>query len=623
MGCNVSSNGQFEPEKYDSIWSALPSVQTPMDGKRKNSKIMRLNIVSTFKDFRNERVAIHDLLEDREIVMAARAKGVIIQLEDFNAGQKASLDDPHSIYALTHCLLESQLDNGNPYYIHLFGEVLGYVIRPDFNDQEFLNRFGLRKGLALSEASLVLSRLNNPNGIYFRRDASFLREIPFHEPVFIDETTSRDRANYLADSVQRKVNNYHIYQCTTEGINNTYNKAVIMKGLESLKQTVKEFILSHLATDFSARTSNENENGKNEKRKRKHSKLNDEHETAILKVMAAVETHDVILIHGDYGSGKSAVLAKLAKDRSIPLFFGQSGKDLKNQINEENKEICIDDIDVLSKDEILAISSDFVKKNGKLFATSRKIPRALVKNNGELKLFTIQLANSENQDHIKNILCQYLTFVSPQEENESMMSRTFDSETIRIAETIMERTSARDENEMEEGLSARSDSGGWSTEKATILGSMVRFGAKPTTARELIKYSTASICEADLHLMEAEMRGHLLIGSLCILTIASDGIEERQLRRLLAPEDQLLPVSFKRKGRGLIYDFCDDRYGKREEVLALRWRYVRMRIGYYLQMVDLDRHALSISPVCKKVVQKRYLSNEQTLEHFQRMMQRK
>lgn len=72
MGCQVSSDGrQFEKSDYDRLWKRMNSVSEPTaprtkkNNHEKNQKgwrIVRIMLVSTYKDFRNERQAVKDLV---------------------------------------------------------------------------------------------------------------------------------------------------------------------------------------------------------------------------------------------------------------------------------------------------------------------------------------------------------------------------------------------------------------------------------------------------------------------------------------------------------------------------------------------------------------------------------
>ncbi|CAJ0579891.1 unnamed protein product, partial [Mesorhabditis spiculigera] len=568
---------------------------------------MRINLITTFKDFKNERLAIHDLLEDPEILLAARGKDVTIQLEDFNAGQKPSFEDAHSPFLLTHCLEESKMENGNPYYIHLFGEVLGYTLPIDFWNTEFLERFGLRPGLSLSEMAVAIAKIGNPNAIYFQRDASFLREIPFHEPVFIDEPLGRQRANYLAESVQRKAKNFHIYTCHTEGINNTYNKDVVLKGLEPLQQHIKQFILRHLASDFRA-------GGEEGPRKiSQKPEVTKQQQETVEKAIALATEHQLVVLLGDFGTGKSRVLQEISHQKSIPLITSDS----VSTLNLAEKSLCIDDLDALSKEQMTLLATE-LGDGRRFFGTARKVPKFLMKSNAQFRVATLALGGEEDHDKIKRALCQFMSYQSPNEELE-ITNRKFSDATMQIAELVADPAGPGDENEAENGATSKK----WTVEKAKIAGAMTCFGAKPHAVRDLARHGTMRMCEADLLLMESDSVGHLLIGALCLLTLSQNGIEERFLRRLMAPEDHLMPMSFKRRGKNLTYDYCLDRYGHREEVLALRWRYVRMRIAHYLQFPDASRKLLAVSAVCRKVIWKRYLAHSETLDHFQKKMRGK
>lgn len=74
MGCQVSTDGsQFERSDYDKLWKRMNSVSEPVPSHGKKPpknvlaehggwKILRILLVSTYKDFRNERRAVLDLV---------------------------------------------------------------------------------------------------------------------------------------------------------------------------------------------------------------------------------------------------------------------------------------------------------------------------------------------------------------------------------------------------------------------------------------------------------------------------------------------------------------------------------------------------------------------------------
>lgn len=123
-------------------------------------------------------------------------------------------------------------------------------------------------------------------------------------------------------------------------------------------------------------------------------------------------------------------------------------------------------------------------------------------------------------------------------------------------------------------------------------------------------------------LMEADGKGHLLIATLCFLTIVETGLNEMELRSLLIGEYNLLPIGIRRHFRNLPFgevmdvfqttlllsEYCPDVFGATtcQQIPPLRWYYVMHRLGHILMKINADDNHFVIPAVCKRVAAKKY-----------------
>ncbi|CAI5449538.1 unnamed protein product [Caenorhabditis angaria] len=129
------------------------------------------------------------------------------------------------------------------------------------------------------------------------------------------------------------------------------------------------------------------------------------------------------------------------------------------------------------------------------------------------------------------------------------------------------------------------------------------------------------VVEADVCLMESDSRGHLLIAVLCFLTIQQNGLNEIDLRRLLADEHALLPMGIRRNYRNLPFDYCAECYGHTNpQILPIRWYYIINRIGHLLIAIDSDDNHFLIPAACQRIIRKKFLTKPVHLEHFQKLL---
>lgn len=124
-------------------------------------------------------------------------------------------------------------------------------------------------------------------------------------------------------------------------------------------------------------------------------------------------------------------------------------------------------------------------------------------------------------------------------------------------------------------------------------------------------------------LMESDGKGHLLIATLCYLTIVESGLNEMELRSLLILEYNLLPIAIRRNYKNLPFgnqfllilpltikqfpDYCPDEFGTTSctQTLPLRWYFVLHRLGHLFMKIDGDSNHFVLPSACRRVVFKK------------------
>ncbi|KAF1758213.1 hypothetical protein GCK72_014671 [Caenorhabditis remanei] len=393
MGCQVSTDGsQFERSDYDKLWKRMNSLSEPSGKgaqrkKKKQSsgwKIWRILVVSTYKDFRNERRAVLDLIENK-LQPIASEKQVILQVEDFSWGSKAHIEDASCLYLIEQlCREASSSSSSFSFYLHFLGECAGYIIDHTFTDESFLRQHGISKEQSYSEVFLQLAGLQNPNALFLYRNPSFHQELPFNVTNFIDSPVNRERAKYLTTMVKGEVNSSKFieYSVRTSGINNTHFKHILFDDLSGAINPIENSIMKCL--DDSPDSESTSIPTADDFLKEFYSEVKVD-QSILAKVEANLRSKKSILLVGEYCTGKTSILHRIQKKFGESVLVQATEKmslvELRRAIDSKSKVILhdidyklvryllVDDVHLASKEaqQYLAGNEELV-----ILATSRK-----------------------------------------------------------------------------------------------------------------------------------------------------------------------------------------------------------------------------------------------------------
>ncbi|CAB3409408.1 unnamed protein product [Caenorhabditis bovis] len=629
MGCQVSSDGQFERSDFDKMWKKMNSSEHEAPRKREKIeerawKIVRILLITTFKDFRNERRAVLNMIES-ELQPIANEKRIVLQLEDFNFGSKAYYEEANSVYLIEKCAREAA-KCADYIYIHFLGECAGYIIDETFPDQQFLAAHRISGGQSLNEVFLQIAGIRHENALFLHRNPSFLQELPFNSTTFIDPLANRERANYLAEMVRKSVvsccpRKFVEYSVRTSGINNTHYKHIVFENLdgalEAIRETIDEVLdsIAYPTADvvptsatlrMSYLSSLKCDESFVEKVDLDNCPQLTIHICPFWQTIARLDNFNIVIVVGDYGSGKSALLAaihrRLGSVCRIAIRETMTMADVRRDIDAKLKvtitdcdeattttttTLLIDDLHLLGKhaDGILV---DF--GHLRIVASSRKKPPAKF----ESLMIPPLDTTTEHLEVCGTARANNILKLSQQKRRKSVGS----VETGNIDETR----------------------GGWNYLKCRVIGRLARNGCGDEKCAQLAQLATISVVEADVCLMESEARGHLIIATMCFLTCVPDGLNEVELRSLLADEFELLPIAIRRNLRNLPYEYCADDFGAIPQVAPLRWYTVVSRLDHILICIDADTNHFILPAACQRIVRKRYLKSSANLEHFTRRL---
>ncbi|CAI4222049.1 unnamed protein product [Auanema sp. JU1783] len=615
-GCSSMGSKPFETDSFDQIWKEVSTTthRSSEESVQYNGwRIVRIVLISTFKDFRNERVQIHQMVE-QTLQPLLNKKKLFLQIENFNSNQKASYDDPENVYLLDHLINECQETSPNIIYIHLFGNCSGFIIDESFADLKFLSSKGLRPGLTLNEIALLLSGKVNSKALYLIRNPDFLLQIPFNQHNFEDDEVGRARAQYLVQKIMTEMPKQQVveFKCKTEGINDPHHKRIVLTGLEDMLSAVKEHILPALDIYHLKSSTEEDINSLIEKKRTQLSK----------------EQEMIYLEASNHGSGKTSILFKISQNSSVKLkcfIFTNTKKtseDYQKEIlkNFEKKETDSyqEFLENLSEKMLVLIddADKSFKELKKLFSSSTKIVWILAMKKSrpseeDMAVLTIPLL--PHQDAIR-IISKYMEF------GERTSTGQIRSNTKEMAEKLYFNASLRGitKENVEEGK----DDVHWSPLKCKVLGSLIRFGATSEKVTELASYSALSVCEAYLSIIESESKGHLLISTLCLMTMVESGLSEIDLRVLLFPEENVLPKTINRKFRNMPFEYDYEKYGNHNQISALNWRFVIFKLEHLFHVLNESNNHFVLDDLMKSCVRKKFLTTPTHLGHFKKMLAR-
>ncbi|GMR47343.1 hypothetical protein PMAYCL1PPCAC_17538 [Pristionchus mayeri] len=626
MGCGRSREEVFQAENCDRMWRAMNTDRTIGSEKIRHESwaVLRLIVVSTYRDFTNERRIIHDTVNS-ELVEMAKKRKIIIIIEDFNSEHRhGAAEDPETLYSTAHLMDESK-ERKRVFYLHLLGECCGHIVGDEFVDSDFLHRYSIERGISINEATAIMLENFHENALFLRRDPSFLQQIPFHEVKFIEDEVKRSRANSFADQVQKIAKDQCLkYSVKAEGVNNRHHKHVHFTQTDEFKSAVKKYLMTRMENcfefvgDFDLRDPSE---------ELVHDYYANRHCPAELlpeieKVKALTDSSEIVVVLGDGGSGKTSVLYGLThykcahvscssfktKDEMatrIQIECGRahlsSSSEYRHSLQSYSGQkilVLVDDADELTREELLSLLVPSPHLSW-VIAVRKNVSKWIHK-----KFLSVEVHQMPSLDPLdaKVIVSQFLDFHTALSEGMAVPEKY-----SRDAEEIF--PPAKDENEEEVF---------WSTAKCGVVASLVRNGASLKRMATLSKHAVTSLLETELLVMETEGRGHLLIGALCFLTLCPLGMREIELRNLLGTETRVLPTSIKRRNNSLNFEYCTDSYGGKSMVSALRWRFILSRLSHLLVIIDPISSHIQIPSYARKTVAKRYFTSTTTVEHFQK-----
>ncbi|GMT23790.1 hypothetical protein PFISCL1PPCAC_15087 [Pristionchus fissidentatus] len=625
MGCGRSREVTTHAQNCDRMWKAMNTEGTHGGEiiRHESWAVMRLILVSTYKDFKNERKIIHDSV-NHDLAEMAKKRRIIIIIEDFNSESKASAEDPDTLYYIAHLMDEAKKSKG-VFYLHLLGECSGYIVGDEFADSHFLKRYSIERGISMNEATAIMMGNYQSNALFLRRNSSFLAEIPFHEVKFVEDDVGRKRAKLFADQVEKIAKDKCItYSCRSEGVNNRHQKDVQLKNLETLKSNVKKFLITQMENCFEFIGDSEAVDKSDEL---VHDYFSNRHCPAELspeieKVKSLTDANEIVILFGDGGSGKTTVLHGLAQFKCAHVSCSSF----------KTKEEMTEKIQIECGREHLPQHSEY-----RLSLQSYEGPKILV---------LIDDADELTGEELQSVLVPtpYLVWVVAVRKNVSKWidkvypsfavhkMPTLDPLDARIVVSqfldfhtdlsddlpVSERSTKAAEEIIPIGVEWAEKVVFWSPSKCQIVASLASNGASFSRMAELSKHSVTSLLEMELLLMETDNMGHLLIGILCFLTICPLGMREIELRTIMGTEMRILPTTIKRRHNSINFEYCNDSYGGKTMISALRWRFVISRLSHLLLTIDPITRLLAIPSFARKTVAKRYFTSTETVEHFQK-----
>ncbi|ULT96531.1 hypothetical protein L3Y34_004835 [Caenorhabditis briggsae] len=497
MGCQVSSDGShFERSDYDKLWKRMNSVTDPYsspntgNNKKKKQKqtgwkTMRVLLVTTYKDFRNERRAVLDLVENK-LQSIASEKQIVLQVEDFNWGSKAHLEDASCLYLIERLCREASASSSNFFYLHFLGECAGYIIDHTFTDESFLRQHAISSEQSYSEVFLQLAGLQNPSSIFLYRNPSFHQELPFNVTNFIDSPVNRERTKYLTSMVKGAVAPFKFieYSVRTSGINNTHFKHIMFDDLSGAIKPIEDLITKKLDSlpDIESTSIPTTEDFMRDYYA--DMKLDQE---LLTKLECNIRSRKSTLLVGEYCTGKTAILQRIQRkyDESVLIQAKEkmSAAELRREIESKTKVILhdvehklvryllVDDVHLATKE-----AQQFLVGNEELviIATSRKR-----KIDVEMDRLIIQHPDPEE------ILDQLSFWLNGGTKEKTGVPSVKASNILKMSQQKRRRSlgNVEDGHQPDENI-------GWNSLKCRVIGTLGRLGSSDEKCAQLSQLST-------------------------------------------------------------------------------------------------------------------------------------
>ncbi|PIC35305.1 hypothetical protein B9Z55_014701 [Caenorhabditis nigoni] len=464
MGCQVSSDGsQFERSDYDKLWKRMNSVSDPYaapntgNNKKKKQKqtgwkIMRVVLVTTYKDFRNERRAVLDLVRDLRLeVLGNRI--------EISGGEQIAINSK---------------------------ECAGYIIDHTFTDESFLRQHAISSEQSYSEVFLQLAGLQNPSSIFLYRNPSFHQELPFNVTNFIDSPVNRERAKYLTSMVKGAVAPFKFieYSVRTSGINNTHFKHIMFDDLSGAIKPIEDLITKKLDSlpDIESTSIPTTDDFM-----RDYYADMQLDQDLLTKLESNIRSRKSTLLVGEYCTGKTAILQRIQRKYGESVLIQakekMSAAELRREIESKTKVILhdvehklvryllVDDIHLATKE-----AQQFLVGNEELviIATSRKR-----KIDVEMDRLVIQHPDPEE------ILDQLSFWLNGGTKEKTGVPSVKASNILKMSQQKRRRSlgNVEDGHQPDENI-------GWNSLKCRVIGTLGRLGSSDEKCAQLSQLST-------------------------------------------------------------------------------------------------------------------------------------
>ncbi|KAI8507535.1 Telomerase protein component 1 [Branchiostoma belcheri] len=326
MGCGASTNYQYE---VNLTWEQVSrTVDTPRPKKDKlvlrhsNWKTVRIFVSSTFKDFHSERdVLVKEVFADLRH-WCERRRLHLVEC-DLRWGIPK---DTTTEFTLRTCLEEIDRcyeDNIMPFFLNMTSERCGWIPGVQEVPPQFAAEYRWIHGLSVTEMEIMHGayRKGNPNSLFMIRDGSFLESVPErHHQDFIDITPEAPfKLKMLKKMLQDRfeANQVCLYECEVAGVNS--EGRVQLKGLDNFSQKVFEFFTQRIGEQYPLEEIQTDPYKQQEEAHEAYMKNKGDlvlgRDFILQEIQQYITELGVdypMLLVGEAGSGKSAILARVA-----------------------------------------------------------------------------------------------------------------------------------------------------------------------------------------------------------------------------------------------------------------------------------------------------------------------
>ncbi|XP_019618300.1 PREDICTED: telomerase protein component 1-like [Branchiostoma belcheri] len=583
MGCGASTNYQYE---VNLTWEQVSrTVDTPRPKKDKlvlrhsNWKTVRIFVSSTFKDFHSERdVLVKEVFADLRHWCEKRRLHLVEC--DLRWGIPK---DTTTEFTLRTCLEEIDRcyeDNIMPFFLNMTSERCGWIPGVQEVPPQFAAEYRWIHGLSVTEMEIMHGayRKGNPNSLFMIRDGSFLESVPErHHQDFIDITPEAPfKLKMLKKMLQDRfeANQVCLYQCEVAGVNS--EGRVQLKGLDNFSQKVFEFFTQRIGEQYPLEEIQTDPYKQQEEAHEAYMKNKGDlvlgRDFILQEIQQYITELGVdypMLLVGEAGSGKSAILARVADvattkalSREIPgggdtgwhVFYHFVGAipgstDLENILKRLLRELDIVNDTTMPKD----MESTVQLTCGVLSSRTTR-PTIII----------IDAVNQMDEDpHSQSVswlprklapqVRVVLSMIDGTPQHHALTERQRKPHEVRvtalskedreeIVRAMLDKYNKRlDQHQMNSLLSKdSSDNPLWlsvACEELRVYGVFEKVSDKINSLADGLLNLLAQVLER----FEREYGGTLLVATLCLLETSAKGMLEVELLRLLGNEKDLLP----------------------------------------------------------------------------------